>query len=146
MKKTFVGIIFLFIVSACNSGDKNSTNDTDGKSKFLAEYAEKTDDKNPLVIHSDGTIRYFNQINSNCSLKFDGKIESVKIVDGYYNVNYRYHSFTPTFSTCSASSTLCQLDVADCKTIISNYDRTISRGHSLIFKQGEDSKNIHLLP
>lgn len=145
MKKTFVGIIFLLIVSACNSGDKNRPNDVDEKSKFLAEYAEKTDDKDPQVIHNDGTIRYFTQVNSNCSLKFDGKIESVKIADGNYIVNYRYHSFTPTYRACS--NTLCDMDIAECKTIMSNYDRTINRGNTLIFKQqSEDSKNIILLP
>lgn len=146
MKKTSITLVFLLLVCACDSGTKSKSNESDGKSKFLNEYAEKADDSSSLVIHSDGTIRYFTEVNSNCSLKFDGRIESVKIADGYYTVNYRYHSFTPNLNTCSVSNTLCQLDVTACKTTISNYDRTIGRGNTVIFKLGENSKNIHMLP
>ena len=146
MKKACVAMVFLLLISACSSDRKNNANESDGKSKFLSEHAEKMDSKSPLVIHSDGTIRYFSKHNANCSLKFDGKIESVKISDNYYTVQFRYNSFTPTVSTCLASESICQMNVQDCKTAISEYDRLIGRGHTVIFKLGEDTKNIYMIP
>lgn len=155
--KAVILMLGLITLLAVNCAPKNQeSKDQEARNEFLNQYSTRGSYDNghdprqrssSLVIRDDGSIRFESKsFGDRCTLRFDGRIESVTLSQDYYNVRYRFHKLTPFYPRCSAQDSRCAMDVADCERAVRDYQKRLGEGHSIIVKKGTHTDAVIMMP
>jgi hypothetical protein len=138
-------------LEACTVKITDKSGEQEATRSFLNDYAEKSDIQGTNIrthISQNGSISFQSIINERCTISFDGRVDRATLSNKtHYIVRYHYDRMTSPSWTCSATDTpKCQSQLESCEKARSAYYNRTRQAGSMIFRVGEEAKNIVLFP
>jgi hypothetical protein len=151
----FINLLLLGMLAlgleACTVKITDKSGDQEATRSFLNDYAEKGDHQSSNIrthISQNGSISFQLVVNERCMISLNGQIDRATLSNKtHYIVRYHYDRITSPSWTCTAADTAkCRSQLESCEKARNEYFNRTRQAGSMIFRAGEDPKNIILFP
>ena len=139
-------------LGACTVKLTDKSGEQEATQQFLTDFAEKNNAATASNIRTqisrNGSITFQSVVNDRCTISLSGRIDrAIFSSKTHYIVRYHYDRMSTPGWTCTANDdSSCRSELSSCQKASGEYSRRIVQSGSMVFKLGEDPKNVILWP